>query len=134
MAVDIAEYDPHWPEQAAQAVAEPTDALPGLFRNAEHVGSTFVPGLASKPVIDLMASVPNLEDVTSDREEALERLGCRLQETGMPGRLFYRRQRASEGSVTTCTSSLPTPGRCETSGSSATTFGHILKWRPSTAR
>lgn len=91
MVVDIAEYDPRWPGQAAQAMAELTDALPGLFRNAEHVGSTSVPGLTAKPVIDLMASVPSLEDVTSDRRAALERLGYRLQETGMPGRLFYRR-------------------------------------------
>ncbi|GGO43375.1 hypothetical protein GCM10012287_06400 [Streptomyces daqingensis] len=91
MTVDIAEYDPSWPAQGGQACAELTEAVPGLFLDIEHVGSTSVPGLAAKPVIDLMASVATLDDVTADREASLERLGFRLQETGMPGRLFYFR-------------------------------------------
>ncbi|WP_190820076.1 GrpB family protein [Saccharopolyspora pogona] len=91
MAIVIAEYDASWPEQGAQASAELIDALPGLFLNVEHVGSTSVPGLAAKPVIDLMASVTRLDDVTADQEAVLERLGYRPQETGMTERLFYYR-------------------------------------------
>lgn len=92
MDIAITEYDPSWPEQGAAAGAELNDALPGLFRHVEHVGSTSVPGLVAKPVIDLMASVATLSDVTSGREAVLERLGYRLQETGMPERLFYYRE------------------------------------------
>ncbi|MDT0341584.1 GrpB family protein [Streptomyces litchfieldiae] len=91
MAIDIADHDPSWPDQGARAGAELIDALPGLFLNVEHVGSTSVPRLVAKPVIDLMASVAALDDVTADREAVLERLGYRSQETGMPGRLFYYR-------------------------------------------
>jgi len=94
MPVDIAEYDPSWPGAGARARVELTGAMPGLFLDVEHVGSTAVPGLAAKPVIDLMASVASLDDVTSGREAVLARLGYRLQETGMPERLFYFRSDA----------------------------------------
>ncbi|WP_181765690.1 GrpB family protein [Streptomyces albidus (ex Kaewkla and Franco 2022)] len=94
MAVDVVEYDPSWGRHGAQAGAELTDALPGLFLDVEHMGSTSVPGLAAKPVIDLMASVATLDDVTADRVTALEQLGYRLQETGMPERFFYHRSDA----------------------------------------
>ena len=93
--VVIVEYDPSWPGRAVRACAELTGAVPGLFLDVEHVGSTAVPGLAAKPVIDLMASVDSLDDVTADRESALGRLGYRLQETGMPDRLFYYRSNAA---------------------------------------
>ncbi|OEU86584.1 hypothetical protein DB35_23030 [Streptomyces abyssalis] len=91
MAIELAEYDPSWPEQGARACAELTDAMPGLFLEAEHVGSTSVPGVTAKPVIDIMVSVAGLDEVTAEREAVLERLGYRQQSTGMPGRLFYRR-------------------------------------------
>ncbi|SCK59195.1 GrpB family protein [Streptomyces sp. WMMB 322] len=94
MAVEIVDYDSAWRREGTEAGAELIDAAPGLFLDVEHVGSTSVPGLAAKPVIDLMASVTTLDDVTAGRRAALRRLGYRLQETGMPGRLFYFRSRA----------------------------------------
>lgn len=96
MAIELVEYDPSWPEQGARARTELIDALPGLFLNAEHVGSTSVPNVAAKPVIDLMVSVATLDDVTAAREAALQRLGYGRQSTGMPGRLFYRRNADAE--------------------------------------
>jgi GrpB-like predicted nucleotidyltransferase (UPF0157 family) len=92
VAVTIANYDPSWPARAAQASAELIDALPGLFADIEHVGSTSVPGLAAKPVIDLMASVQRLDEVTAERHAALASLGYRPFETGMPQRLFCYRE------------------------------------------
>jgi GrpB-like predicted nucleotidyltransferase (UPF0157 family) len=50
----IADYDPRWPDMASTAITELRDAIPGLFTEIEHIGSTSVPGLAAKPVIDLM--------------------------------------------------------------------------------
>jgi GrpB-like predicted nucleotidyltransferase (UPF0157 family) len=37
--------------------------LPGVFVQVEHIGSTAVPGLAAKPVVDIMAGVESLTDV-----------------------------------------------------------------------
>src|SRR5215469_10771188 len=56
MPLDFTDYDPYWPTLASQAMAELMDALPGLFSAIEHVGSTSVPGLAAKPIIDLIAA------------------------------------------------------------------------------
>lgn len=76
---------------AAAAIAELTATLPGLFTAIEHIGSTSVPALAAKPVIDLMAAVAELDPVLA-REEPLIRLGYRRHDAGMSGRLFYRRE------------------------------------------
>ena len=56
----------------------------------EHIGSTSVPGLAAKPVIDLMASTPHLGRVVQVENDALKPLGYTRMETGMSGRLCYR--------------------------------------------
>lgn len=90
MPIGVVEYDAGWPARADQAVEELAASVPGLFLVVEHVGSTAVPGLAAKPVIDLMASVPDLGAVTG-RDAALEGLGYLREETGMRGRLFYVR-------------------------------------------
>ncbi|MEU0554207.1 GrpB family protein [Dactylosporangium sp. NPDC006015] len=90
MLIEIHDHDPAWAAAARRAVEELTAALPGLFGAVEHVGSTAVPGLAAKPVIDLMAATVALDAVV-EADEVLGSLGYRRLETGMRGRLFYRR-------------------------------------------
>jgi GrpB-like predicted nucleotidyltransferase (UPF0157 family) len=53
-----------------------------------------VPGLAAKPIIDLMAATGDLDGVGA-REGDLHLLGYGFHHTGMPGRLLYRRGPAS---------------------------------------
>jgi len=86
MAIDFTDYDPEWPTEAERSMAELRDRFPVI----EHVGSTAIPGLAAKPVIDLMASTPDLDTVLAD-EGALTALGYVREQTGMRNRLFYRR-------------------------------------------
>ena len=90
MTIEIHDYDPGWPATAQAAMAELRSALGGRLLRIEHIGSTAVPGLAAKPVIDLMAATADLESVTA-AESVLAALGYHLIETGMPERLFYRR-------------------------------------------
>lgn len=92
-AIEVGPYDPEWPERARAACAELRHALPGLFSTIEHIGSTAVPGLAAKPVIDLMAGTDDLAAVEG-QEPTLAALGFHRFETGMTGRLFYRRDLA----------------------------------------
>jgi GrpB-like predicted nucleotidyltransferase (UPF0157 family) len=87
-------YDPAWPGRARQACDELRAALPGVFLEIEHVGSTAVPGLAAKPVIDLMASASTLE-VMAPHTETLAGMGYRLLPGVMPNRLFYPRDDAA---------------------------------------
>lgn len=75
--VSICNYDPAWPARfaAEQALLERVlaDWLAGPI---EHVGSTAVPGLAAKPVIDIMAAVRDLESVRDAIPVLAERDYC----------------------------------------------------------
>ena len=57
--IRIADYDPAWPGRAAEEIRRIAGAL-GPVR-IEHIGSTAVPGLAAKPILDLMVSVGELD-------------------------------------------------------------------------
>jgi GrpB-like predicted nucleotidyltransferase (UPF0157 family) len=92
--IQIHEYDPAWPDLAAAAIREVQQALPGVMVEIEHIGSTAVPGLAAKPIIDLMAAVTEL-GIVEQREETLTGLGYRRHHNGMVDRLLY--QRATHG-------------------------------------
>jgi GrpB-like predicted nucleotidyltransferase (UPF0157 family) len=73
--VVIQPYDPEWPEKfAAESRLLASVLAPWLAGPIEHVGSTAVPGLAAKPIIDIMAAV---HDLPSSRPaiEALRRHG-----------------------------------------------------------
>ena len=75
MAVQVSEYDATWP----QKFVEQRDRLaiklqPWLGGPIEHVGSTAVPGLAAKPVVDIAAPVRSLTDA-HDARAVLEQDG-----------------------------------------------------------
>ena len=60
--IEIYDYDPTWPERFEDEKRQLQKLLaPWLFGTIEHIGSTAVPGLAAKPVIDMMAPVLSLE-------------------------------------------------------------------------
>ncbi len=56
----IVEYDPRWPLLYAEERERVATALDGLFGSIEHIGSTSVPSLAAKPIIDLLVTVSQL--------------------------------------------------------------------------
>jgi GrpB-like predicted nucleotidyltransferase (UPF0157 family) len=60
----LVEYDPNWPKQFEAEAAEIRRVFGSVALRVEHVGSTAVPGLAAKPVIDIQVSVASLEDRT----------------------------------------------------------------------
>jgi len=53
----IVDYDPQWPELFAREVDRIRSVLGSLALRIEHAGSTSVPGLAAKPIIDLLLVV-----------------------------------------------------------------------------
>jgi GrpB-like predicted nucleotidyltransferase (UPF0157 family) len=117
--VIIVEYDPAWP---ARYAAE-CERLIGLGSLIEHVGSTAVPGLAAKSVIDIVIGVDDLSllDVSSEAQAvpgehmpitpagnaphvALARaiIGCDFTYrgvNGLPGRLYFFRHGANSAHV-----------------------------------
>lgn len=59
----IADYDPAWPERFAAERERLAAALGDRALRIEHVGSTSVPGLAAKPIVDVLVEVATLEGV-----------------------------------------------------------------------
>lgn len=73
----LVDYDPAWPTMFEEESARIRTALGDVAVRVEHVGSTAVPGLAAKPVIDIQVSVDSM--VPRDRFLApLARLGYRF--------------------------------------------------------
>jgi GrpB-like predicted nucleotidyltransferase (UPF0157 family) len=71
--ITLVEYDPEWPAQYEQEAARILAALGDRELVLEHAGSTSVPGLAAKPIIDIVLGVadPTDEDAyVSDLESA----------------------------------------------------------------
>jgi putative glutamine amidotransferase len=72
----IVDYDPAWPAQFEEEVVSIRDALGRAAVSIDHVGSTSVPGLAAKAVIDIQVSVPSLTP-RADVVDPLVRAGYR---------------------------------------------------------
>jgi GrpB-like predicted nucleotidyltransferase (UPF0157 family) len=66
----LADYDPQWPETYAEHERRIRAALGRAAVQIEHIGSTSVPGLAAKPIIDVLVTV---EDITAE-EDYLDQL------------------------------------------------------------
>jgi GrpB-like predicted nucleotidyltransferase (UPF0157 family) len=60
-AIRIVAYDPAWPAQAEAELRRIEEAVGEAAVRLEHVGSTAVPGLAAKPILDLQVSVPSID-------------------------------------------------------------------------
>jgi GrpB-like predicted nucleotidyltransferase (UPF0157 family) len=76
--ITLADYDPAWPGLFAREADRIRATLASLAIQVEHVGSTSVPGLAAKPIIDIVLAVPDSADEAAYLP-ALEAAGYRLQ-------------------------------------------------------
>jgi len=91
--VKVVDYDATWPDQYAAAAKELRDVLDEWVVEIEHIGSTAVPGLAAKPVIDIQVGVRSLDD-SAAMVAAVESLGYEYApefEDVLPERRFFRR-------------------------------------------
>jgi GrpB-like predicted nucleotidyltransferase (UPF0157 family)/SAM-dependent methyltransferase len=87
--VVIEDYDAAWPEQFAQLRDRVLSVAGDIVLRVEHVGSTAIPGLAAKPVIDLDVVVARADDV-SQVAARLESVGYRREgDLGVPGRAAF---------------------------------------------
>jgi GrpB-like predicted nucleotidyltransferase (UPF0157 family) len=60
--IEVVPYDPAWIDRFAAYRRRLADELGSVAVRIEHVGSTAVPGLAAKPIVDIQVSVDDLED------------------------------------------------------------------------
>jgi GrpB-like predicted nucleotidyltransferase (UPF0157 family) len=72
--IEIVAYDPAWPGLFAELGRELRAGLGDVALRIDHIGSTSVPGLAAKPIIDVQVSVASFEPLAAF-QQPLERLG-----------------------------------------------------------
>lgn len=91
--VVIVDYDPEWPAQYAAEADRIREALGDRIVAVEHIGSTAVPELAAKPIIDLMVGLRDLANA-GGCVAPLERLGYEYvpqYEESMPERRYFHK-------------------------------------------
>ena len=92
--VRVFDYDPAWPEWFARERERILAVAPRL--EVEHAGSTSVPGLAAKPIVDIHVAAATFDDAIAAVPH-LRDLGWEYAgEGGFPGRLYFRKH---EGGV-----------------------------------
>ena len=74
MSVKVVPYDTHWPILFEQASRVLTQVFAGRLIKIEHFGSTSVPGLAAKPVIDIFVFVHDTSNI-EQYHDAMKRCG-----------------------------------------------------------
>ena len=90
--VVVVPYDSRWVQLFEEAAAEVRAAIGANIIDVHHVGSTAVPGLAAKPIIDMLVSIPDFE---RGRElvPALAQLGYEFRpQEEIPDRHYFRRR------------------------------------------
>jgi GrpB-like predicted nucleotidyltransferase (UPF0157 family) len=89
--IHLCPYHPEWPTQFAAESQRIQEALSFVVA-IEHIGSTAVPGLLAKPIIDLMLGAEPQHRLETLRSPLAE-LGYEdLGEAGVPGRIYLRRR------------------------------------------
>ncbi|MGJ0485251.1 MAG: GrpB family protein [Methylomicrobium sp.] len=74
--VAVVPYDPCWPELFEQERLHLLSCLPAdLVKRIEHFGSTAVPGLAAKPIVDILVEVTSLDETRQRIAPILEAQG-----------------------------------------------------------
>jgi GrpB-like predicted nucleotidyltransferase (UPF0157 family) len=89
----LADYDPQWPTAYEEESARIQTAAGNVLRGIEHYGSTAVPGLRAKPIIDILFGVTPLENWIACKQP-LEILGYDYaDDAGVPDHYIFGRGR-----------------------------------------
>lgn len=90
----VVEHDPAW-RLAFEAEGKRIHrALGELVADLHHIGSTAIPGIFAKPIIDFLMVVTDIDEL-DERSSAMEGLGYEAKgEFGIPGRRYFRKNDA----------------------------------------
>jgi len=94
MRVVVVEHDPAWRDEFEEESQRIARVLGDRVLRLHHIGSTAIPGIFAKPVIDLLMEVENIVELDAN-SGAMEGLGYEsMGEFGIPGRRYFRRNNA----------------------------------------
>jgi len=84
-------HDPSWSRKFEGEAARIGAALGGAATAIHHIGSTAIPGIFAKPIIDILVEAPSVEAV-DEKTASMEALGYEAKgEFGIPGRRYFRK-------------------------------------------
>ena len=87
--IEVVPYDPQWKKDYEEETRRIRDVLGQNMVKVYHVGSTAIPGMAAKPIIDILVEVGNLEAVDCCNE-AMKAIGYIAKgENGIVGRRYF---------------------------------------------
>lgn len=93
--VEVVAYDPAWSARAEEETGRLRVVLGHRVREILHIGSTAVPGLAAKPIVDLQAGIVKPTSVAVLASILTGSSYEDLGEAGVSGRRYFRRRRAA---------------------------------------
>jgi len=89
--VGVASYNPNWKNMYKEESGKIKNILNDIIIDIHHIGSTAIPGIIAKPVIDILVEVKDIEGVDQYNHK-MEELGYEaMGEYGIPKRRFFRR-------------------------------------------
>ena len=87
-------YNPAWAREFDAESARITQVLGDVVVRLHHIGSTAIPGIPAKPIIDILAEVADIESLDA-RTPAMDALGYEARgEFGIPRRRYFRKNNA----------------------------------------
>lgn len=91
MKVRLSDYNPKWKDSFKNECLIISDMIPDEVVRFEHFGSTSVPGMKAKPVIDMMVLVKDINQIDSYNSKFIEEGYDVAGEWGIPGRRLLRK-------------------------------------------
>ena len=92
--ITVVPYNPQWSQLFSHEQQHLQEVLGNTVVDIQHVGSTAVPGLAAKPIVDILVGLRKLS-LATEYLAVLETLGYEyLGEAGVPERLYFRKRHA----------------------------------------
>ena len=94
--VELVSYQKEWKTLFEREEKSIRAAVGDFALAIEHIGSTAIPNLVAKPIIDIMVGVRDLSEVEKFLREPLEKIGYEYRgEAGIAGRLYFRKGTAT---------------------------------------
>ncbi len=90
--VEVVPYDTTWPERYEEEVKRIMKVLGPEIVSTHHIGSTSIPGMYAKPIIDILLEVMDIARIDDYNDEMIS-LGYEPRgELGIPGRRYFSRE------------------------------------------
>ena len=87
--IRVVPCDPGWPERFREEAASIASVFGGELLSIHHIGSTSIPGMSAKPIIDIMPVVRDISKVEISNERMIENGYTPMGEYGITGRRFF---------------------------------------------